>query len=43
MSRGRMLYLGLIAAVMAGMMLARVYAGDPNPDPLSVIGGLFPV
>jgi hypothetical protein len=42
MSRGRILYFGIMAAVMVSMLLVRAYAGDPNPDPLRIIGGLFP-
>jgi hypothetical protein len=39
LSKARMLYLGLVAALMVGMFLVRAYAGDPNPDP-HIIGAL---
>lgn len=36
------MYIAVIA-LMAGLFLVRVYAGDPNPDPHSIVRGLLPM
>ena len=41
MSKGRMMYVGLMAAVIAALYLVRVYAGDPNPTHHGIISVLF--
>jgi hypothetical protein len=37
MYKGRMIYLGLMAALMTALYLVRVYAGDPNPGMHNII------
>jgi hypothetical protein len=37
MYKGRMIYLGLMAALMTALYLVRVYAGDPNPSGHGII------
>jgi len=37
LSKGRIMYLGLVGAVLAALYLAQVYAGDPNPGHTGII------
>jgi hypothetical protein len=37
MSKGRMMYLGLVGALFAALYLTRVYAGDPDPGHTGII------
>jgi len=41
LSKGRILYVALMAAAVAALCLVRVYAGDPNPGGTGIIHALF--
>jgi hypothetical protein len=41
LSKGRILYVGLMAAMIAALYLVRAYAGDPNPGHHEIIHALF--
>ena len=41
MSKGRILYVALMAGMIAALCLVRVYAGDTNPNGTGIIHALF--
>jgi hypothetical protein len=41
LSKGRILYVGLMAAMIAALYIVRAYAGDPNPSHNEIIHALF--
>jgi len=41
LSKGRILYVALMAGVIAALYVVRVYAGDTNPGGVGIIHALF--
>jgi hypothetical protein len=41
LSKGRIVYVGLVGALFAALYLVRVYAGDPDPGVRGIVGALL--